>query len=195
MFDSRMPHDEEGRGYSQRVVHASADRPRRGAGAAAPEAQEEEQMTDDRYRITGDVVHDTTTGLEWQREHSGPMTWRMAMDYAAKLGDGWRLPTVIELVSLVDYDRCDPASAFPAMPSVAAFWSSSSDAGSASNAWYVNFYHGNVSNDGKTSTSYVRCVRRPVVGPSDLGRLDAMERRIAALETGARKSKPKRRTG
>ena len=145
----------------------------------------------ERYEITGDVVHDTTTGLEWQHEHAGPMTWQAAMDYAAKIGDGWRLPTVFELVTLVDYERHTPASAFPAMP-VVAFWSSSSYAGSASNAWYVNFYHGHISNDGKTSTSYVRCVRRPVVGPSDLGRLDAMERRIAALEDKPKKARRKR---
>ena len=125
----------------------------------------------ERYEITGDVVLDTTTGLEWQHEHAGPMTWQQAMDYVAKLGDGWRLPTVIELVSLVDYDRCDPASAFPAMP-VAAFWSSSSDAGSASYAWYVNFGLGYVDSGGKPTTGYVRCVRRRgALGDSDLGSL------------------------
>ena len=145
----------------------------------------------DRFTTDNSTVLDTKTGLEWEATPAGPMTWQQAMDYVAKLGDGWRLPTVIELVTLVDYDRCDPASAFPAMP-VVAFWSSSSDAGSASNAWYVNFYHGHVSNDGKTSTSYVRCVRRPVVGPSDLGRLDAMERRIAALEDKPKKARRKR---
>ena len=135
----------------------------------------------DRFKTSNGIVTDAQTGLEWEAKPAGPMTWQAAMDYAASIGDGWRLPTAKELVGLVDFSCCEPASTFPGMSS-SAFWSSSSDAGSASNAWYVNFYHGNVSNDGKTSTSYVRCVRRPVVGPSDLGRLDAMERRIAALE-------------
>ena len=129
-------------------------------------------MTDDRYRITGDVVLDTTTGLEWQHEHAGPMTWVEAAKYAAKLGDGWRLPTVSELVTLVDYERHTPASAFPAMP-VASFWSSSSYAGSASYAWFVDFYSGYVYRGAKARTSYVRCVRRRRGGfeSSDLGSL------------------------
>jgi hypothetical protein len=40
------------------------------------------------------------------------------------------------------------------------YWSSSSDAGGASDAWFVGFYNGNVYNYDKTLTSSVRCVRR-----------------------------------
>jgi len=129
----------------------------------------------ERYEISGDVVHDTTTGLEWQREHSGPMTWQQAMDYAASIGDGWRLPTAEELVALIDFTHYEPASEFPATPS-SYFWSSSSYAGSASYAWIVHFYSGLVNYYGKPYTYYVRCVRRRggALGPSDLGRLDAI---------------------
>jgi len=152
-------------------------------------------MTDDRYRITGDVVHDTTTGLEWQREHSGPMMWDEAVKYAARRGDGWRLPMVEELIALIDFTHYEPASEFPTAPG-GYYWSSSSCAGSASSAWYVSFYNGFVYHDDKTGTYYVRCVRRPVVGPSDLGRLDALEQRVAALEARARKTiKPQTKAG
>ena len=40
------------------------------------------------------------------------------------------------------------------------FWSSSSSAGSASNAWLVVFYDGSVYYADKTDAGYVRCVRR-----------------------------------
>jgi hypothetical protein len=40
------------------------------------------------------------------------------------------------------------------------YWSSSSYAGGASNAWVVSFYSGYVDNYGKTNTGFVRCVRR-----------------------------------
>jgi hypothetical protein len=39
------------------------------------------------------------------------------------------------------------------------YWSSSSRAGSESAAWFVNFDGGSVGSDGKTSSSYDRCVR------------------------------------
>ena len=136
-------------------------------------------MTDDRYRITGDVVLDTTTGLEWQREHSLPMMWQQAMDYASALRLGghsdWRVPTIAELLLLVDHDRVNPASGFPCA-SCEWFWSSSSYAGGASLAWYVAFNSGYVYVNAKTYPYYVRCVRRRggALGPSDLGRLDAI---------------------
>ena len=140
----------------------------------------------DRFKTSNGIVTDAQTGLEWEAKPAGPMTWQEAMDYAATLRlDGrndWRVPTIAELFSLVNYDCVNPASDFPGMPSDH-FWSSSSYAGSASIAWFVYFCYGYVNNLAKTSTGYVRCVRRrTVVGPSDLGRLDAMERRIAALE-------------
>ena len=156
----------------------------------------------DRFKTSNGIVTDSTSGLEWEAEPAGPLTWQQAMDYAVALRlDGrndWRVPTVEELLTLVNYDRVNPATDFPRMP-CEWFWSSSSCAGSASLAWYVAFSGGNVGNRGKTSTNYVRCVRRrPVVGPSDLGRLDALERRIAALEAAAKTAKPPtkpRRTG
>ena len=115
-------------------------------------------MSDDRYRITGDVVRDTTTGLEWQREHSGPMTWDEAVKYAARRGSGWRLPMVEELIVLLDFTHYEPASEFP--PSPGGYWSSSSYAGSASSAWCVPFNCGPVNYVGKAYALYVRCVRR-----------------------------------
>jgi len=73
----------------------------------------------------------------------------------------WRLPTRIELMSIVDYTRFNPTidgSAFPLTPG-AVFWSSSSYAGAAGAGWLVNFNVGNVINFGVGSSVRARCVR------------------------------------
>lgn len=45
----------------------------------------------DKYTDNGDgTVTDTQTGLRWQRETAGPMTWKDAVDYCAAHGEGWR---------------------------------------------------------------------------------------------------------
>ena len=121
----------------------------------------------ERYEVRDDTVLDHQTGLVWQREHSGPMTWDKAMSYAANLGDGWRLPTIEELIGLIEYTRVRLASSFPAMPPTF-FWSSSSCAGGAAYAWYVSFILGNGYYLDKSGTYCVRCVRRgPRVGVTD----------------------------
>ena len=74
----------------------------------------------ERFIINNDgTVTDTSTGLTWQQATAGPMAWEAAQKYCAKLelaGGGWRLPTVQELQSIVDYTRQVPAidtAAFP----------------------------------------------------------------------------------
>ena len=111
-----------------------------------------------RFEPRDKTVKDHKTGLEWEAEASGPMTWHKAMKYAEKLGEGWRLPTIEELSGLVDLELWNPATEFPNMPPDQ-FRSSSSVAGSASDAWYVDFYYGGVGYDDKPNTHYVRCVR------------------------------------
>lgn len=114
-----------------------------------------------RFKLKKNVVLDTQTGLEWQHIARGPMSWQEAMDYAESLGNGWRLPTYHELVSLVNVEKYNPASDFPDMSSCS-FWSSSSYASNDGSAWYVSFYNGNVDYGAKDLTLLVRCVR---VGP------------------------------
>jgi len=59
----------------------------------------------------------------------------------------WRIPTVKELQSLVDYSRTNPASSVPdaAVASFNLYWSATSDASAPSYAWYVDFTDGVVS--------------------------------------------------
>jgi len=134
----------------------------------------------DRYKTNDGTVLDTATGLEWQAEVTGEMNWDEANEHAESLGNGWRLPTVEELATLIDYSRYNPATAFP-NHKTRFFWSSSVSAGSASLAWGVNFAHGYVSINDKDFDYRVRCVRRR---PQDgrFGSLAKAEARIRELE-------------
>ena len=99
--------------------------------------------------------------LEWRADVPDKrMTWQEAKDYAASLGNGWRLPTRAELLTLVDDTRCDPAcSVFPDCPSEW-FWTSTPWAGSSSLAWVVYFVNGYAYYDDVGYDGYrVRCVR------------------------------------
>jgi hypothetical protein len=113
----------------------------------------------DRFEPTGNsTVIDHETGLEWQASTSGPMTWQEAMDYASSLGDGWRLPTIEELITLIDYSQVDPATNFPNHLATG-FWSSSVHAYYTGYAWSVYFSSGYVYGNGKYNGIRVRCVR------------------------------------
>ncbi|MCP3942463.1 MAG: DUF1566 domain-containing protein [Desulfobacteraceae bacterium] len=54
------------------------------------------------------TVTDNSTGLIWQRHHSEKMSWDDSITYCDGLGLGgstdWRVPTVKELYSLIDFD-------------------------------------------------------------------------------------------
>ena len=100
--------------------------------------------------------------LEWQLEHSPDrMRWEEATNYAKSLGDGWRLPTIKELASLVDYSVLNPAISEPFVhcTETAVYWSSTTYADYTSYAWYVYFHNGYVDNSYKANSYYVRCVR------------------------------------
>jgi hypothetical protein len=71
------------------------------------------------------------------------------------------VPTVIELVSIVDYSLSNPAinaAAFPSTPA-SYFWSATPVAGAHGSAWGVVFSAGYVTFGDVTDAGYVRCVR------------------------------------
>jgi hypothetical protein len=117
------------------------------------------------YSATGGVVTDSVTGLEWQQTLSTlTYTWADAKTYCAGLslgGTGWRPPTLVELESIVDYGRYNPAidqTVFPSTPTNY-FWSSSPYAYLTGNAWAVDFINGYASIGAVSLTYRVRCVR------------------------------------
>ena len=109
---------------------------------------------------TEETVFDCTTSLIWQKDHAGPMSWQEAIDYASKLElaghSDWRLPTIEELITLIDFGKHDPASVFPNMPSKR-FWSSSPY--SENYAWGAYFRNGYVLDNFVYYDYCVRCVR------------------------------------
>lgn len=120
------------------------------------------------YTATGGVVTDKVTGLMWQQvADAGTYNWNDAKKHCVGLAlaghSDWRLPTQIELISIVDYTQASPKAvidpvAFPSEPADL-FWSSSPVAGSPSGAWGVRFDSGSTNSDGVSYTSRVRCVR------------------------------------
>ena len=76
------------------------------------------------------TVTDTTSGLMWQQDSGGTMVWEDALAYCNDLQLGgysdWRLPTIKELHSLVDYDCSDTAIGTWYFPDIQGpvYWSS-----------------------------------------------------------------------
>jgi hypothetical protein len=113
------------------------------------------------------TVTDNVTSLMWQQTvPTTTFTWDAAGAHCPTLTLGghsdWRLPAVIELISIVDYGRTSAplidGTAFPSTPS-AQFWASDLYGGSLNIADLVNFNTGVVFDAYLTSTYYVRCVR------------------------------------
>ncbi len=112
------------------------------------------------------VVYDTRTGLLWQRSvNSTSRVWTGALRYCESLSyaarDDWRLPTVLELASIVDATRSGPAIDPAVFPGTAehAYWTATTLAFSPDMAWTVVFSWGNVEGRRKTSdTGPARCV-------------------------------------
>jgi len=124
------------------------------------------------------TITDTRTGLIWLQHAScnGAWNWATQMAWAAGLvGNGtmcglndgstagqWRLPTVKELQSLLDYTR-----SLPALPAGHPFtfvqnnvyWTSTDFAPNPAGAWVVYLVDGLVYADGKTGTCYAWAVR------------------------------------
>ena len=112
------------------------------------------------------TVSDLTTGLMWQQEPpKSTMNWHEAIKYCSGLTlgglDDWRLPTLPELFSLIDYSREIPAidPIMGATKVSSGYWSSTTRAGYTDGAWLVGFYYGGVYGGYKSSSFYVRAVR------------------------------------
>ena len=133
------------------------------------------------YPLHESVAIDTDTGLMWQRFNLGQVfengqatgdAQRLNFDDALKeasecehLGfKDWRVPTIKELLSIVDYERFNPAidtNVFlGAVPDY--YWSSSPVTDVSGNGWVVDFYDGYDDWYGKHYGNFVRLVRNNV---------------------------------
>ena len=94
-------------------------------------------------------VEDRLTGLVWHPDTDagqGPLCWAEALAAVASLGEGWRLPNINELDSLVDCARSGPAllTLLPAGRLGAAYWSSTTSMFEPDWAWALYSLHGGV---------------------------------------------------
>lgn len=112
------------------------------------------------------TITDNITGLIWQGTVDAAAAWlshEQADAYCQDQGGGWRLPTRLEMVSLIDFTVAMPGPTinqtyFPNTPSEP-FWTGSSFNG-AGTWWEVYFISGlTYPVGGKTQ---IRCVRQPV---------------------------------
>ena len=137
----------------------------------------------ERYKVNTDgTVKDNATGLLWKRCSEGQsgascengsastFSWREAVALAAVSDHAgskrWRLPTIRELATLLEYQCTMPAinmSVFPATPAVN-FWSATPYAGYLNGAWNINFNDGVHDNSSKNYRLYVRLVSGTVSG-------------------------------
>ncbi len=118
----------------------------------------------------GAAVLDHETGLVWEQSpNTNTYAWTNAFLVCQQrtIGNrqGWRLPTIEELQSLVDPTVAAPGPTLPSghpfsnIQTSNVYWSASTDASSSTYALFVNFNNGFVNNSDKGNISYVWCVR------------------------------------
>ena len=130
-----------------------------GAGSTGPSAG--------RFVVSGssNTVLDNLTGLTWQRSAASGKLLSDATNYCNTLsldGSGWRLPTVVEIASLVDLSQSSATIDPIAFPSTNNdyYWSSTVSKATAGEAWFVSFGLGPISTaEGSTTQLQTRCVR------------------------------------
>ncbi|MFH1027745.1 MAG: DUF1566 domain-containing protein, partial [Pseudomonadota bacterium] len=124
------------------------------------------------YAVNNDnTAIDGNTNLMWQRNGSpATMTWTDAGDYCRNLElegySDWRLPSFLELTTIVNYGASNPAidsTVFPGTRSDS-YWTAFEGTGNINSnpvlyAGAVNFAYGEAHPLEKAGVAYVRCVR------------------------------------
>ena len=146
-----------------------------GAFDAVDRSMDDASTADGSYTDNGNgTVTNTSTGLMWQQIGSSG-TWEQALSYCENLSladyTDWRLPTIKELRSLVDYSRLNPAISKTYFPDAVSsfYWASTTLASGTNGAWGVDFDYGGDGHDDKHTSYYVRAVRGGQ--PGSLGNL------------------------
>ena len=137
----------------------------------SPEIAGVGEKSDERFIDNGDgTISDTRVlpngkRLMWQKEGSSEtMVHSSAEKYCKDSNVGgykdWRLPTVEELFSLVDYTKKDPAINELFKCNSNWYWTSTIYAGGSGSAWVVGFNGGYVYWSSRDDGLYVRAVRQ-----------------------------------
>jgi hypothetical protein len=121
----------------------------------------------EKYTDNGDdTITDNVTQLMWQK--TAPSTVYSQTDAATHCStltqagyDDWRLPTEMELVSLIDFGSASPCMDTRYFPNASsdAFWSSTPSSASGALAWGVTFLNGSIGTNAIALPYGARCVR------------------------------------
>ncbi len=128
------------------------------------------------YTDNGDgTITDNNTQLMWQKVDGGEMTFENAVTYSNNLTlagyTDWRLPTSIELFSIHDFDRLNPAldTSFFKKTLADYWWTSEKRADDTTKIWVANSGGGigahpktETLSAGGTKRFHVRAVRTPI---------------------------------
>ena len=77
-----------------------------------------------RFKRVKNGYLDKITGLIWSRESGPPMSQIEATKWCAGMGLGWRMPTVKEMIAIIDYSICKPATELPDTSYHRQYWTS-----------------------------------------------------------------------
>ena len=114
------------------------------------------------------MIRDTSTHLLWEdtpHVKESKITQTRAKSYCAELKLGelhdWRLPTIQELLTIIDYRRTSPSllKVFNYVEPESFYWSQTVVADESDAFWGVNFKRGASSKASEYYDRYVRCVR------------------------------------
>ncbi|MGA2447611.1 MAG: DUF1566 domain-containing protein [Polyangiaceae bacterium] len=103
------------------------------------------------FTVSAGSVFDSQTKLTWQQSVPPSLyRWPDAATYcqALSLGgfsSGWRIPSFVELETLIDDSRWNPAIdiiAFPNTPVDAYYWTASTFSADPNSSWTLDFYVG-----------------------------------------------------
>lgn len=115
---------------------------------------------------SGSAVTDSVSGLVWQRRvPPQSLGWEDAKSYCSCLSlegdDDWRLPSRIELASLVDWTKVSPSIDAEAFPDTTSenFWTSSEVGIDPGLVYLVFFLNGHTTYAARDYEYRVRCVR------------------------------------
>ena len=126
-----------------------------------------DEVKEKKVQVENEIFQDNQTGLTWQDNSDVKIVqkdWSEANEYCANLTTGeysdWRLPNYNELLSIIDYEKYNPAIK-KGFKNVASdyYWSSSPNVSNSSEAWGVNFEVGYAYYGYKSDSYHVRCVR------------------------------------
>ncbi len=116
------------------------------------------------YEIHGPIVRDTVTGLSWQRSSdSQRRSYEDARAYCAQLTlekeTGWRLPSLHELFTIIDYGRINPSLPPEFFPTSMSVWAADSVLDETPQAYVVSFETGMTQQARTLFFMNTRCVK------------------------------------